>query len=73
VRLGVTQAKVSSHLACLRWCGFVVTRSEHPAIHYRLADGRVGELLALGSALLTDNAEHIAACGRLDPDGGDAG
>jgi DNA-binding transcriptional ArsR family regulator len=65
-RLGLSQPKVSNHLACLRWCGFVVTRREHPAVLYRIADDRVSDLLALGRALLADNAEHVAACRRVD-------
>ena len=65
-RLGQSQPKVSNHLACLRWCGFVETRRAHPSVYYRLADERVAQLLALGRALLQDNAEHVAACGRMD-------
>jgi DNA-binding transcriptional ArsR family regulator len=65
-RLGQPQPKVSNHLACLRWCGFVQTRRDHPTVYYRIADERVGELLALGHALLADNAEHVAACRRID-------
>ena len=65
-RLALSQPKVSNHLACLRWCGFVVTRREHPAVLYRIADERVSQLLELGRALLADNAEHVAACGRVD-------
>ena len=63
-RLGESQPKVSNHLACLRWCGFVHTRRDHPTVYYRVADGRVTELLALGRALLADNAEHVASCRR---------
>ena len=65
-RLGQSQPKVSNHLACLRWCGFVETRRQHPSVYYRIADSRVSELLALGRALLEDNAEHVAACRRID-------
>jgi len=64
--LGLPQPKVSNHLACLRWCGFVHTRREHPTVHYRVADERVTQLLVLGRALLADNAEHVAACRRID-------
>jgi DNA-binding transcriptional ArsR family regulator len=64
--LGESQPKVSNHLACLRWCGFVTTRREHRTIYYRLADERVGALVELARALLHENAEHIAACGRVD-------
>jgi ArsR family transcriptional regulator, cadmium/lead-responsive transcriptional repressor len=68
-RLGESQPKVSNHLACLRWCGFVHTRREHPTVYYRVADERVTELLGLGRALLADNAEHVAACRRIDARG----
>jgi ArsR family transcriptional regulator, cadmium/lead-responsive transcriptional repressor len=65
-RLGQSQPKVSNHLACLRWCGFVHTRREHPTVYYRIADERVTRLLELGRALLADNADHVAACRRVD-------
>ena len=65
-RLGQSQPKVSNHLACLRWCGFVHTRRDHPTVYYRVADTRVTELLGLGRALLADNAAHVAACRRID-------
>jgi DNA-binding transcriptional ArsR family regulator len=64
--LGQSQPKVSNHLACLRWCGFVATRREHRSVYYRLADDRVGAVVALGRELLHDNAEHVAACHRVD-------
>ena len=64
-RLGQSQPKVSNHLACLRWCGFVHTRREHPTVHYRVADGRVSDLLGLARALLGDNAAHVTACRRI--------
>jgi len=64
--LGEPQSKVSNHLACLRWCGFVATRREHRSVRYRLADERVWAIVALGRALLHENAEHIAACARVD-------
>ena len=64
--LGLAQPKVSNHLACLRWCGFVATRREHRTVYYRVADARVASLIATGRALLADNAEHVAACRRVD-------
>src|ERR671932_2647048 len=64
-RLGLSQPKVSNHLACLRWCGFLAARREHPTVLYRVADDRVTGLVALGRALLADNADYVAACRRL--------
>jgi DNA-binding transcriptional ArsR family regulator len=60
------QPKVSNHLACLRWCGFVETRRDHRTIHYRVADERVLRMLELARGLLDDNAEHVAACQTID-------
>ena len=64
--LGLSQPKVSNHLACLRWCGFVTTRREHRTIYYRLADERVEAIVELARALLHENADHVAACQRVD-------
>lgn len=64
--VGSTQPQISNHLACLRWCGFVTTRREHRTIHYRLANERVEQILALARSVLEDNAEHVAACQIID-------
>jgi len=61
-RLAISQPGVSNHLTCLRWCGFVATRREHRTVFNFIADERVLTLLDLGDALLSDNAEHVAAC-----------
>src|SRR5262245_18303678 len=65
-RLGVQQPKVSNHLACLRWCGFIEARREHRVVFNRIADQRVVKMLELAHALLEDNEEHVAACCRID-------
>jgi ArsR family transcriptional regulator, cadmium/lead-responsive transcriptional repressor len=65
-RLGEPQPKISNHLACLRWCGFVEARREHRAVLNRISDPRVLEMLDLAQGLLADNAEHVAACCRID-------
>jgi len=64
--IGAPQPKVSSHLACLRWCGFVESRREYRTVYYRVADRRVEKMIALARSLLEDNAEHVAACRRID-------
>ncbi len=68
-QLRQSQPKVSNHLACLRWCGFVARERRHPNVFYRVADDRVLEVLGLGRALLADNAEHVASCRRVGSDG----
>jgi DNA-binding transcriptional ArsR family regulator len=64
--IGAPQPKVSSHLACLRWCGFVEGRREFRTVRYRIKDGRVEEMIALARALLAENADHVAACRTID-------
>src|SRR5919197_5423267 len=58
-RLGLPQATVSTHLGCLRWCGFVATRRERRSVLYRITDERVGAIVSLASELLQDTAEHV--------------
>jgi ArsR family transcriptional regulator, cadmium/lead-responsive transcriptional repressor len=65
-RLALPQPKVSNHLACLRWCGFVAARREGRTVYNRIADARVVTMLELAQSLLADNAEHVAACCRIE-------
>jgi ArsR family transcriptional regulator, cadmium/lead-responsive transcriptional repressor len=65
-RLGLPQPQVSNHLACLRWCGFVEARRQGRLVINRIADRRVGAMLELAQSLLADNAEHVAACCRIE-------
>ena len=60
-----SQPRTSAHLACLRWCGFVTTRRAHRTVYYRLADERAREMLELARAMLSGNAENVAACRTL--------
>lgn len=64
-RLALPQPTVSTHLACLRWCGFVEARREHRVVYNRIADERVIAVLDLVRSLLDDNAAHVAACCRI--------
>ena len=70
-RLGMPQATVSTHLGCLRWCGFVTTRRQDRSVIYRVSDARVRELVALAESLLADNAEHVARCQTIGRCGAD--
>ena len=63
--LGLKQAHVSNHLACLKWCGFVTSRQEGRSVYYTVADPRVREIVLLGQAVVADNAARIAACTRM--------
>jgi len=65
-RLGLPQPKISNHLACLRWCGFIEARREGRTVYNRIADPRVPTMLDLAESLMADNAEHVAACCRIE-------
>jgi ArsR family transcriptional regulator, cadmium/lead-responsive transcriptional repressor len=69
-RLGLPQPKVSNHLACLRWCGFIEARRQGRTVYNRIADPRVTRMLELARSLLADNAEHVAACCRIEEPAG---
>jgi DNA-binding transcriptional ArsR family regulator len=65
-RLALPQPQVSNHLACLRWCGFIESRREGRTVFNRIGDARVDAMLKLAQSLLADNAEHVAACCRVE-------
>ena len=67
--LGLAQGRVSSHLSCLRWCGYVEARVEGRYNRYRLVDERVREILRLGESIVRDNAERLTSCLVLATEG----
>jgi ArsR family transcriptional regulator, cadmium/lead-responsive transcriptional repressor len=64
--LGAPQPRVSDHLRCLAWCGYVQVRREGRNAYYSVADERVTRMLKLGEELLQDNLEHLKACDDID-------
>ena len=60
--LALAQGRVSSHLACLRWCGYVQAEVEGRFNRYRLVDERVRQILTLGEAIVRDNADRLTSC-----------
>ena len=63
--LGQPQSRVSNHLACLRWCGYVDSRREGKFVYYRVSDPRVRQLLDLARGVIADHAAAILSCTRL--------
>jgi DNA-binding transcriptional ArsR family regulator len=65
-QLGQLQPTVSHHLACLRWCRFVITRRQYRVVRYRPADQRVAAtMLGLAQGLLDDPVDQVAAWCRI--------
>ena len=60
--IGAPQPRVSDHLRCLAWCGYVRARREGNNVLYSIADERVLGILRLSEGILADNLEHVEAC-----------
>jgi len=60
--LGLAQGRISSHLACLRWCGYVVALAEGRFNRYQLIDSRVRGILLEAESIVRDNAERLTSC-----------
>ncbi len=65
-RLGATQNRISEHMSCLVWCGFVQTRTEGRRTLYRVTNRKVGSLLAQAKRFLEANEAQIACCRVID-------
>ena len=60
--LGLPQNRVSMHLGCLRWCGYVDTRRDGRYVFYRLTDSRVTEILRLSREMLSGSEVYLMTC-----------
>ena len=63
--LACPQSRVSNHLACLRWCGFVTSEPDGRWITYSAGDPRIKKVITLVRELVSHNAQHVAACTRI--------
>ena len=64
--LEAPQPRVSDHLGCLSWCGYVKVRRSGRNAYYSVADERVMRILDLGETLLQDNREHVESCNDIN-------
>jgi DNA-binding transcriptional ArsR family regulator len=69
--VGLSQGRVSTHLACLADCGYVQVRRTGRNAFYTVADPRVADLVVLAHALAADNCAALAACARIAPTTGE--
>jgi len=60
--LDIGQGRLSSHLACLRWCGYVRVEPDGRFKRYQLIDERVRQILLLGEEIVRDNANRLTSC-----------
>ena len=64
---GLSQPNVSGHLACLRDCGLVTSRTHGRSVIYALADERMEDLLLAAGDILCRVSGRLCACGRYEP------
>ncbi|MDP4013910.1 MAG: metalloregulator ArsR/SmtB family transcription factor [Candidatus Nanopelagicales bacterium] len=63
---GLSQGRVSIHLACLADCGYISARRQGRWCYYSVSDPRVAELVHLARSLARDNRAELDACQRID-------
>ena len=64
--VGASQGRVSMHLQCLRWCGFVTSERRGKYVYYRVRDPQVRELIQLAQNLVVLHGEQLATCDVLE-------
>lgn len=65
---GAPQARVSNHLACLRWCRFVEAERKGRSAIYSIVDRRIATLFEASHEVISENYEHLVSCKRIGPD-----
>ena len=63
--VGASQGRVSMHLQCLRYCGFVSSERRGKFVYYRVRDPRVRQLVKLAQELVVLHGEQLATCDVL--------
>lgn len=58
----LSQGRVSQHLTCLVWCGYLDSERQGRVTQYRIANGRVAALLDLGTGFLDSTGGDIGSC-----------
>ena len=65
--LGQSQPRVSTHLACLRHCGFVSTERCGKEVSYRLAVNGLDGIMDRAADTMAPISERLASCTRIGP------
>lgn len=66
--VGQPQPRISTHLACLRHCGFVATERRGKEVVYRLALGELDQVIRRAASSLDPIADRLASCTRIGPE-----
>lgn len=66
--VGQPQPRVSTHLACLRHCGFVTTERRGREVVYSLALRGIERITEQAEMAIGPIADRLATCTRIGPD-----
>lgn len=66
--VGQSQPRVSTHLACLRHCGFVSTERRGKEVSYRLAVNGLDGIMDRAADAMAPISERLATCTRIGPE-----
>jgi predicted transcriptional regulator len=64
-RLEIPQSRISDHLNCLVWCGFLVAEPRGRRVVYRVAGDAARQFVALARDFLRDNTAGLGSCREL--------
>ena len=65
-QVGLSQGRVSTHLACLRTCGFVSSRRDGKFTRYSVTDPRVKEILRIMRSLRSERHGGVGFKSTID-------
>ncbi len=60
--VGLSQGRVSQHLSCLVWCGYLESEKRGRVVEYKIANSRVAAFLDLGTGFLDSTTGDIGSC-----------
>jgi DNA-binding transcriptional ArsR family regulator len=60
--VGLSQGRVSQHLSCLVWCGYIESTKKGRVVEYQVTNVRVAALLDLGAGFLDSTVGDICSC-----------
>jgi DNA-binding transcriptional ArsR family regulator len=66
--VGQPQPRMSTHLACLRHCGFVTAERRGKEVVYRLALEGLDAVLLRAAPVMAPIGERLASCTRIGPE-----
>lgn len=68
-KLGASQSRLSEHVSCLIWCGFVAVERDGRRMLYHLIDRNAEQFIGLARTFLRSNPNAVGGCTALESPG----